>query len=279
MQETKDPDETVQNSLTDEMLAKIADKVREDSSGLGRPTPIASLAALVPELDSDQVVAGLATMAADERWKDVRSLALPSGAVYFYSDEHIAPAAAFEKANREELQVRIADKVREVSRSLAELTSTDSLRTLLPDLEATEIEDTLSAMAQDDRYGDIKLVTATTGAAYLYSDTHVTESYAKILARAAANDACATIAATVRDESRIYPRPTQIRLFREAVFNINPDELEIHVARTVGRPEYNDIKMIVASTEAVYLYSDLYLDPDQALALVEWNEVGQHKNP
>lgn len=279
MQETKDPTETARNGLTDEMLAKIANKLREDSSGLGRPTSVASLGALVPELNSDQVAEGLATMAADERWKDVRSLALPSGAVYFYSDEHIAPSEALDKAKREELQVRIADKVREVSRNLAELTSRDSLSTLGPDLEATEIEDTISAMAQDDRYRDIKLVTAATGAAYLYSDTHVTESYAKILARAAANDPCATIAATVRDESRIYPRPTKTRLFREAVFNINSDEFGIHVARTLGRPEYKDIKKIVASTGAVYLYSDLYLDTDQALALVEWNEVGQFKNP
>jgi hypothetical protein len=47
----------------------------------------------------------------------------------------------------------------------------------------------------------------------------------------------------------------------------------------LGRPEYKDIKKIVASTGDVYLYSDLYLDADQALALVEWNEVGQYKNP
>ncbi len=279
MRDTKDSQETVDNSMTAEMLTKIADKVREDSGGLGRPTAVASLGTLIPELTLDLVATGVATMAADERWKDVRSLTLPSGAVYFYSDEHIAPAEALGRARRDELQFRIAERVRETSENLAELTGADTLSGLGSDVEAAEIEAAVGAMAQDDRYQDIKSVTASTGATYLYSEKHITRSYAQILARAAANDPCATIAATVRDESRIYPRPTQTRLFREPVFNISPEELDVHIARTLARPEYADVKKIVASTGAVYLFSDLHLDADQALALVEWNEVGQFKNP
>ena len=54
--------------------------------------------------------------------------------------------------------------------------------------------------------------------------------------------------------------------------------MDIHVARLLEREEYQDIKKIVASTGAIYLYSDQYLNPNQAKALVEWNEVGQHEN-
>lgn len=69
------------------------------------------------------------------------------------------------------------------------------------------------------------------------------------------NDLCATIAAMVRNESRVYPQPTNIELFMEPIFNIDPDELETHITRTLELAEFKDIQLIHASTDARYLYS------------------------
>lgn len=279
MQETEHSEELSPDSMTEDIAAGIADKVREDSSSHGRLTAAEFLGALTPDLAPDSIAESLDWMAEDERYTDIQALVLPSEAIYYYSDVYITPPEALEKGKIKEVQAKIASKVRDVSKSLAELTGVDTLADVDPDVESDDLQTALEELAEDDRYGDIRLVTSSTGADYLYSETYITRSYAGILIRAAANDPCATIAATVRDESRIYPRPTPVELFREPIFNIEAGELDVHVARVLQREEYQDIKKIVASTGAVYLYSDLYLHPNQALAQVEWTEVGQDENP
>lgn len=183
------------------------------------------------------------------------------------------------KNSAEEIQTGIAERVREDSQNLSKLTCVDSLCTPVSDLEPDRVQVILADMGKDDRYKDIKSLAASTGAVYLYSETYITKNYAEILARAEANDPCATIAATVRDESRIYPRPTNIELFKDRVFNIDPDEVETHITRTLEQQEFNDIKLILASTGASYLYSNLYMSEDYAKSLVEWEEVEQYDNP
>ncbi len=184
-----------------------------------------------------------------------------------------------EKITAEEIHTRIAGKVREDSENLAKLTNVNSLTALSPDLEPDKVEANLAEMANDDGYRDIKSVVASTGAVYLYSETYITRNYADILVRAEVNDPCATIAATVRDEARIYPRATRIEFFENPIFNIDPDELETYIARTLERQEFQDIKLIHASTDARYLYSNLYIDEDYARSLVEWEEVEEEENP
>ena len=186
-----------------------------------------------------------------------------------------------DKNRDEEIEVRIAAKVREDSQDPAQLTSVDSLGPLATtdQEEILEIELNLAEMFKDERYNDIKSVVASTGVVYLYSSTYITKNYAEILVRAATNDPVAAIAATVREESRIYPRPTKIELFKERVFNIDPDELETHIASVLEHQKFNDIKLIHASTGAHYLYSNLHLNEDYAKSLVEWEEVEQYENP
>lgn len=179
----------------------------------------------------------------------------------------------------EEVPARIANNVREQSKNLTKLTAVDGIGTLLPDLEADNIAANLADMEKDDRYQDIKSVVASTGDVYLYSETYITNNYADILARAEVNDPCATIAATVRDEARIYPRATRIEFFKNPIFNIVPEELETHITRTLEREEFTDIKLLTASTGARYLYSDLYMEEDYARSLVEWEEVEEEENP
>ncbi len=220
-----------------------------------------------------------ADMQKDKGYQDIKSVATSMGTVYLYSETYITKDQAEILVQTEDTKTRIAEKVREDSKNLAKLTSVDSFCTADPVLEMDKVKASLADMERDERCQDIKSVVASTGAVYLFSETYITNSYADILVRAEANDPCATIAATVRDESRIYPRPTNIEYFNEPVFNIKPDELERHLTNTLERQEFKDIKLISASTGVRYLYSTLSMNDDYARSLVEWKEVEEEENP
>ena len=263
----------------EEISIAIATKIREQSENLAKLTGIDTLGTLLPDLDPDKLAVNLAEVIKDNRYRDIKSVVTSTGAVYLYSETYITENQAEILARAEDVKTKIANKVREDSKNLAKLTDVDSLATLDPGLEAAKVEVSLVDMEKDDRYRDIKSVIASTGAVYLYSEICITKSYADILVRAEANDPCATIAATVRDEARIYPRATSIEFFKNPIFNINPDELDRHLASTLEQPEFKDIKLINASTGAPYLYSNLYMNEDYARSLIEWDEVEESENP
>jgi hypothetical protein len=257
----------------------IADKVRNDSHRLAKPIPVEALGALFPDMKPDEIVGHLAALVKIEKYADIKVMTSASGAAYLYSDTSIAPEDAGKQIFTEEVQALIADKVRQVSKERAQLTVVSSLVDLAPNLEPSQIEEFVAAMPGDERYQDIQQVTAPTGTAYLYSEEHMTRNYAVLLARVESKDLCVTIAETVREESRIYPRPTKVRLFYSPVFQIDPGQMEMVVERTLQRQELADIKKIVAATGAVYLFSDKYMDPGLAEAQVQWEEVDKYRNP
>ncbi|MCK5606279.1 hypothetical protein KAR91_30545 [Candidatus Pacearchaeota archaeon] len=279
MPETNEPSSGSDVKMTTEIEMRIAEKVRGDSQNLVSLVSAVTINKLLSELDEDGPVVNLADMQMDERFQDIESVVALDGAIYLYSSKYITESQAEILVQTEDIKPMIAEKVRDNSKNFNKLTGIDSLFTEGPALETEKIKAALADMQEDDSYHDIKPIFASTGALYLYSDTHITDSYASILARAEANDPCATIASTVRDESRIYPRPTSVELFKESVFNIDPVELETHVSRTIERQEFKDIKMISVSTGVHYLYSDLYMNEAHARSLAEWEEVEQYDNP
>ncbi len=266
-------------NIAEGMQIRIAEKIRDDSQNLTRLTSAGTVNLLLSDLEANNVTVNLADIQKDKRYQDIKSVVASTGIVYLYSETYITKSQAEVLVQTEDIQTRIAEKVREDSKNLAKVTGIDSLCTADSALELDKVKTSLVNMERDDRYQDIKSVVTSTGALYLYSETYITRNYADILVRAEAKDPCATIATMVRDESRIYPRPTNIELFKEQVFDIDPDELETHIARTVERQEFKDIKLINASTGARYLYSELYMEEDYARSLVEWEEVDQVENP
>ena len=166
----------------------------------------------------------------------------------------------------------LAARVRVESKSSARLTSIDTLKSLYPGLTSQD----LANMLQEEGYRDIRTIITRTGDEYFYSSQHVSNTYATFLARAAANDPVATIGETVRDESQIYPRPTQLELFVDPVFNVDSDKLETYADAVLAR--FLDIKKLTASTGATYLYSTEHMSEGQAQSLMEWNEVEQYEN-
>ncbi len=266
-------------SIAEEMQIRIAGKVREDSQNLTRLTSADTVNLLLVDIEAGNAAVNLADMQKDKRFQDIKSVVASSGTVYLYSETYITENQAEILAQAEDIKTKVAEKVREDSKNLAKLAGVDSFCTADPVLEMDKVKASLADMERDERYQDIKPVVASTGAVYLYSETYITRNYADILVRAEANDPCATIAATVRDESKIYPRPTNIEYFNNPIFNINPEELEEHLASILARSDFKDLKLINASTGARYLYSNLYMEEDYAISLVEWVEVGEEENP
>ncbi len=263
----------------DEIHTAIAEKVRADSQSPGRLTHVEELGSLFPEMKPEEIIKSLAELVKVEQFMDVRVMTSASGLAYLYSDRYISPAEVNEKSHLEEERTKIASKVREDSGVLAQLTPAKSLAEFVPLPELSQIEGHVAAMAGDERYQDIKQLIGPTGIAYLYSETHMTGNYASMLARVGEGTPCSIIAETVREESRVYPRPTKVELFYAPVFKLDPVHMEMLVEGMLRHPEYADLQKIVASTGAVYLYSTLYMDAYQAERWIEWEEVGRLDNP
>lgn len=271
--------ETLPAMTPEEIYAAVAGKVRSDSQNHAMPIPVEELGPLFPDLTPEQIVAYLTELVQKEEYADIKVMTSAIGASYLYSETSITSGDASALVLADETQAAIATRVRGNSKDEARLTPADSLKELFPDLAPEQVEKFLAEMGEKDKFQDIKQLAGPNGAVWLYSEESMTSNYAALLARVEAKDPCRTIAETVREESRTYPRPTKVTLFYDTVFQIDGINLEGFVERTLQQPEYKDIKKIVASTKAVYLFSDQYMPAGQAEYLVEWEEVGKYKSP
>jgi hypothetical protein len=273
------PERVIQPEV-EELKARIAHKVRDDSQHRATLTPGRALPELMPELPRERVVAVATEMGADERYADIKVITTPSGRVYLYSEAHLEQAAAAAKSLLEETRMAVAERIRSDSRDRVALTPANAVHVLLPERERDRLAAFMADLRADERYRDIASVIAPTGDVFFHSDVYLSGRYAAILVRAMGHDPCATIAATVRDESQLYPRPTNVQLFREKAFGISPAELEARIDEALHKPEYADLeKMVHPKTGAVYLYCTRYMGHDQAWWIMNWEEVGREKNP
>jgi hypothetical protein len=263
--------------------AKIAEKVRGDSQERSALTPEDIIAELDDDLRSGRtaISAILTEMATEDGFKDIKAITTATGLVFVYSDTYITADDAAAKSLVEEAKFMLASAIRADSRDNVKLTPVGALYALAPDTGPTIIDALLKGIRTEARFADIKTVTASNGDVYFHSDKYLVGNYAVTLLMAMAGDHCATIAETVREESKIYPRTTNVTIFREQqVYGIPPNDLEAIIADTLRKPEYADIKKIVhPSTGAVHLYSNRYITKDRAWAMMDWEEVGRANNP
>jgi hypothetical protein len=136
----------------------------------------------------------------------------------------------------------------------------------------------IPALIDESAAGDIESVVGS-GTRYYFSTISMTRAYATHLARIADRDPLRLVAETVREESRIYPRPTPIIAFCDPPFRITSGDLPSILEGLTATEEFSDIRSCRASNGAVYLYSTRHLTPDHAEGLTEWNEVGRRDNP
>lgn len=279
-EETAAAGKNIAEPTVEEIKAKIAEKVRADGEEHAAVTPSEVVFALVPGSQQDRITSILEGMAADDRYADIKAVTTASGMVFFVSKTHFDTDEAIAKSRIEEVKFLLAEKVRADSRDAAALTSAADLHSLAPEMEQDGIAAILDEMRMEERNADIKSVTSPTGDVYYHSDKHMSGYYAVVLSRVAAKDPVATIAAMVRDESRIYPRPTCIQFFMEPMFGIPPGDLKAVFDEMLQKPDYSDIKMMVhPETGGVYLYSNEYLSGDAAYKMMHWVEVVKDANP
>jgi hypothetical protein len=264
-----------------ELQAKIAEFVRLNARETGAITDIDDLGELALEIEAELFSPLITAMVRDGgEYADIKLAVAAEGAPYLFSEEYLAPDAAIAQAEALAVRRTIAEKVRSDSQGdPIKLTSRTTLQESLPAIDEETLQAHLTAMAAAERYSDIQRLLASTGEAFYFSEAFMTRTYASILVRAEVNDPKATIVETVRDESRVYPRPTRIDLFDAQVFGIDSDKLDMYVQEILEREEYNDIAKIVSSVDTVWLYSKRYMIEDQARAHVEWEEVEQHEWP
>ncbi len=245
-----------------EMKPVVADKVREDSRETAKPTDMNVFFGLIPELSTEELQQCYSEMKADERYQDITAVTAFSGAVYYYSKTSLDEQNAARLARLAELQKKIADKVRGDTKYLEDLTKMDALLELAPELDLNEVKTALDELMSNERYNDIEVLTARDGSEYLVSKKHMSQSYAMILLRTKVNDPAYTIAETVREESRVYPRPTNIELFKYGLFKMDREKLDEYIDQAME--EYEDL-MLIDIEGRVFLYSNQYMTEEQAI--------------
>ncbi len=254
----------------------IAARVRADSEERSRLTSGPAVSRMVRQVTDDaSFVTNFGGIAGFE---DIKAIVTSNEAVYLYSDKYLTRQDAQRLARGEEIRELIAERVRADSSSRQHLTPLNDFG-MIPGAEPENIGKHLDLLLDDDRYSDVKLISNSRGSRYLFSEQHMTSTYANVLARAEANDPLGTIVTTVREDSRIYPRPTSLGTFAAPIFGMDARQLGRYAEEIASRPEYADIKVEKASNGAVYLYSTQYLDPNWVKSTVEWEEVGKYENP
>ncbi|MBJ6800885.1 hypothetical protein [Geomonas propionica] len=204
---------------------------------------------------------------------DIRALVTPSGQLFLYSQDYMTSDDASAKGKLEEVKHAMAERIRRDSRVITALTPLNAIFTLCPEIKPVKVCSLLNEMQTQVQYRDIKTVSAFSGELYLYCDAHITEKYAGLLVRSAVTDACSTIVETVREESRIYPRPTRVSLFTSHVYGIPAATLHPCIVRVLNSPQFSDIRKLVhPETDAEYLYSTLHMNEEQAYSLMKWME-------
>lgn len=144
--------------------------------------------------------------------------------------------------------------------------------------EVEEVLQLIDELKTREEFSDI-CISKGTEKIYLFSEDHITKNYAKMMISVEEKDLLNLIANTVREESKIYPRPTDVRLFSKAPFNLSKDEFKDLYSQLVKKEEYSDIQETRASNNAPYLYSEKFMKKAHAASLAEWIEVGAEQNP
>lgn len=272
-QEVETADEIAVKQQVAEVMAKLAHTVRSNSKKHGSLTAGEMLTLLAKDLPESIHKAVRARMPNDAAYRDIKTIMTSSRQTFFYSLAHMSATDAEAKGRIEEMKHIIAEKIRRDSRVTISLTPLNAIYALWPEMRTVKICSIMNEMQAQECYRDVKTVSACSGALYLYSDRHITDKYAVLLARTAVNDTCTAIAHTVREESRIYPRPINITAFTSQVFGIPPASLEPCIVRVLNHPEFTDIrKLIHPETHAVYLYSKQYMKEDHAFSVMKWME-------
>lgn len=146
------------------------------------------------------------------------------------------------------------------------------------ELSEEEIDEKIEILKSDNQFKDIRVLSGEEGR-YIFSDQSMTKKYATMMAKVEEDNLKELIAETVREDSKIYPRPTDIKVFKKSPFYLEDDVLNEVIDQMIEEKGYKDIKKVVASNGALYLYSNAHMEEDHAIGLTEWVEVIRKEIP
>lgn len=173
----------------------------------------------------------------------------------------------------------VAQLVRENSRLNAKLTPREMIYAELADMRPEEVQELFRQLEESDLYEDIHILQdPERDRVYLYATPFICEAYARTSLLVERKDPLKLIAETVREESRLYPRPTCSLLFTLPPYELNLVELPGLLEQMAQNDEMQDIRSFKASTGTLYLYSELYMTKEHAVGLAEWAEVEQFES-
>lgn len=144
------------------------------------------------------------------------------------------------------------------------------------EIKEEELDNKIQEILGIEKYSDIQWIKGKENS-YLYSDQYIVTVYAEKMVSRLENDIYGLIANSVRRDSKIYPRPTPYKEFYLAPYKLTHEELANVLKEMEQIEEFKDIKLIYASTNELYIYSDLFLSEVYASSLAEWLEVGQYE--
>lgn len=141
-----------------------------------------------------------------------------------------------------------------------------------------EVAEYLEEIAADEQYADIKAIKGSK-TRYFYWEKMITTNYANLMARVEDKDLVRMIGETVREETKRYRRATGIKLFSFPPFSLAEQQVLDLLPMLQEREDFADIEQIIASTGALYLYSNKHISKVLVKSLVEWEEVERFENP
>ena len=182
-----------------------------------------------------------------------------------------------EEQTEEEVLNKISKHIRNKS-SQGNIVEISELKAMDLELSEEEIEEKVEILKSDDQFNDIRILSGEEGR-YIFSDDSMTKKYATMMAKVEEDNLKELIAETVREDSKIYPRPTDIKVFKKSPFYLEDEVLNEVIDQMVEEKDYKDINKVVASNGALYLYSNAHMEEDHAIGLTEWVEVIRKEIP
>lgn len=182
-----------------------------------------------------------------------------------------------EEQKEEVVLNRISNYIRKKS-SQGNIVEISELKEMDLELTDEEIDNKVEILKSDNQFNDIRVLSGEEGR-YIFSDDSMTKKYATMMAKVEEDNIKELIAQTVREDSKIYPRPTDIKVFKKSPFYLEDDVLNEVIDQMIDEKSYKDIKKVVASNGALYLYSNAHVEEDHAIGLTEWVEVIRKEIP
>jgi len=182
-----------------------------------------------------------------------------------------------EEQTEEEVLNKISKHIRNKS-SQGNIVEISELKAMDLELSEEEIDEKVEILKSDDQFNDIRILSGEEGR-YIFSDDSMTKKYATMMAKVEEDNLKELIAETVREDSKIYPRPTDIKVFKKSPFYLEDEVLNEVIDQMVEEKDYKDINKVVASNGALYLYSNAHMEEDHAIGLTEWVEVIRKEIP